>query len=119
MSKATKNDLVEGKPDLSLLPLDILEEVARAYEYGLVKYQRNDWRGGFETHRSIAAALRHISAWNDQGEKYDKEAFERTGKNVHHLGMAVFNLLCALQTEGTKPDLVDNYKPSVEVEKCP
>jgi len=71
---APKNDEIEGKPDLSLLPLDILAEVAKTYKYGTIKYKRNSHRVGFETDRMIAACLRHISEWNDRGQEYDKDA---------------------------------------------
>lgn len=104
-----KNDAAEGKPDMSLLPLDILAHVARPYEYGLIKYGRNNWRKGFDTNRSIAAALRHISAWQDKGEDYDQEALEK-GVEMHHISCAIFNLLCVLDAIHNHPELVNNYK---------
>lgn len=118
-AEGLKNDNIEKKPDLSLLPMDLLGIVTRAYEYGLVKYQRNSHRGGFETNRNIAAALRHISDWNDKGQEYDKDAFELSGMKVHHLGMAIFNLLCILNAVVYKPDLVNNYIPEDFVSDVP
>jgi len=113
MTEATglKNDAIEDKPDLSLLPLDILAEVSKAYGYGTIKYKRNSHRGGFETHRMIAACLRHISEWNDKGQEYDKDAWEFANLKVHHLAMAIFNLICVLNSIMYKPELVDNYIP--------
>ena len=37
---APKNNEQENKPDLSLLPFDVLELDARAYQYGLIKYSK-------------------------------------------------------------------------------
>lgn len=111
--KATglKNDAIEQKADLSLIPLDLLDFVSKAYEYGTRKYKRNSHRGGFETHRTIAAALRHIAEWNDKGQEYDKDAWEREQMKVHHLGMAIFNLISILNSIRYKPELVNNYIP--------
>lgn len=108
---APKNDEQEQKPDLSLLPLDVLQAVARSYEYGLVKYFRNSWRKGFRTNRNVAAAKRHISNWQDEGQLYDKDAYELSQKKVHHIAMAIFNLLCILDAEVNHPELVENYVP--------
>jgi hypothetical protein len=107
-----KNDLHEGKPNLALLPMDVLGKVARAYEYGLKKYRRNSWRKGFKTDRMIAAALRHISQWNDRGQEYDKDAYDSEGMRVHHIAMAVFNLLCVMHTIDKWPDKVNNFIPT-------
>ncbi len=114
-----KNDAIEKKPDLSLIPLDLLEEVCRAYEYGLKKYKRNSHRGGFETHRTIAAALRHISEWNDKGQEYDKDAWENEKLKIHHIGMAVFNLLSTIHAIKNKSVLVDNYIPEDFISEVP
>ena len=111
MSEGDKNDREEGKPNLALLPMDVLGRVARAYEYGLKKYRRNSWRKGFKTDRMIAAALRHISEWNDRGQEYDKDAYDSEGMRVHHVAMAVFNLLCVLHTIDKWTDKVNNFIP--------
>lgn len=119
MSGALKSEHIEKKPDLSLLPLDLLGIVTRAYEYGLVKYFRNNHRKGFETNRCIAAAMRHISDWNDRGQEYDKDAYEVAGMRVHHIGMAIFNLLCVLDSITNHPELVNNYIPDNFVSEVP
>lgn len=111
-AKGLKNDSIEKKPDLSLLPLDLLGLVAKPYEYGLEKYQRNSHRGGFETHRNIAAALRHISDWNDRGQEYDGDAWQIANTKVHHISMAIFNLLCVLDAVTYNQNLVDNFIPA-------
>jgi Domain of unknown function (DUF5664) len=71
----------QEKPDLSLLPREFLDEVAKAMQYGEKKYGRYNYRGGMAWHRIVAACMRHITAWND-GEDCDSES------GVSHLGHA-------------------------------
>lgn len=75
----------ESKIDLSLLPKELLEETAKAFMWGEKKYGRNNFRGGMEHHRLVAAALRHITAYNS-GEDNDIES------GNSHLGHAVASL---------------------------
>jgi len=78
-SRAKKFD--SGKPDLSLIPRVALDEEARAFMYGAEKYGRYNFHKGMEVSRLIAAALRHITAYNE-GAELDIES------HVHHLGHA-------------------------------
>jgi hypothetical protein len=52
-----------NKPDLSLVPRSVMDAIARALMYGEKKYSRGNYRLGMESHRLIAAAMRHITAW--------------------------------------------------------
>jgi len=63
----------QGKPDLSHISQTLVEEVARVREFGAKKYARNNWRIGFKYTRSIAAALRHLFAYNE-GQDLDPES---------------------------------------------
>jgi hypothetical protein len=67
----TKHD--EGKPRLSLVSRELIEELARVRAFGTQKYSKNNWRKGFKYSRSIDAALRHIAAFNS-GEDLDSES---------------------------------------------
>lgn len=71
----------QEKPDLSLLPIEFLTEVAKAMAYGEKKYGRYNYTGGMAWHRIIAASLRHIFAFA-AGEDFDPES------SVSHLGHA-------------------------------
>lgn len=71
----------QEKPDLSLLPPEFLNEVARAMMYGAKKYGRLNYVGGMEWHRIVAASLRHMTAFM-YGEDNDPES------GVSHLGHA-------------------------------
>ena len=78
-SRAKKFD--SGKPDLSLIPRVALDEEARAFMYGAEKYGRHNFHKGMEVSRLVAAALRHITAYNE-GSNVDSES------GVSHLGHA-------------------------------
>lgn len=69
--KAAKHD--QGKPQLSLNPIEALEMMARAFEYGANKYSRNNFKKGHEWTRCIDAALRHIMAFA-HGEDLDPDS---------------------------------------------
>ena len=98
-----------NKPDLSHIPLDLMEYVVRAFEYGMTKadpHPRDNWRLGFSTNQTLAAALRHIGEFKDHGYSWDSEALEHR-QQVHHLAMAIFNLFAALNTCVYHPEMVD------------
>ena len=95
---APKNNEEENKPKLGLLPFDVLEQDAIAYEYGVYKYDQYSWTEGFITSELISSAMRHIKAYFWDGEIYDKEAMEK-GFKMHHLASARFCLASILHAE--------------------
>lgn len=80
-----------GKPDLSLIPRHAAEAIARALMYGEGKYGRNNYLRGFKSYRLVAAALRHIFAWQS-GEETDPES------GLSHLDHAIACLAMLIQT---------------------
>ena len=78
-----------GKPDLSLVPLGLVEGCARAMMFGVDKYGRDNWRGGFADSRLLAACLRHVMAYTN-GERVDQES------GLCHLDHAAFSLAVVL-----------------------
>lgn len=79
----------QNKPDLSLLPKEFLEEVAKAFMHGEKKYARYNYLAGMDWHRVIASAFRHLSAFNE-GEDLDTES----GNNhLAHAGACIAMLL--------------------------
>lgn len=104
MSNAKKFD--SEKADLSLCPLPALELMARAFQYGEKKYGRMNYlEGGMASSRLVAAAMRHILAW-ETGEDNDAES------GVSHLGhaLACITMLAHQIAEGTA---VDNRRKKV------
>jgi hypothetical protein len=69
---ALKHD--SAKVDLSLVPLEAMEGIARAMTYGAKKYSRGNYRlSGMEWTRLAAACARHLFAWL-AGEDLDPES---------------------------------------------
>lgn len=64
----------EGKPRMDLVPLDIIENVAKILTMGANKYGENNWQKlpNFWS-RYKAALLRHLAAV-DKGELLDQES---------------------------------------------
>lgn len=87
-TKAAKND--GKKADLSLLPKTFLVEVAKAFMVGEKKYGRYNYTKGHDASQLMAAAMRHLTAWNE-GEEHDPE------DGQHHLGAAAACIAMALR----------------------
>lgn len=89
MSK--KND--QDKLPYHLLPFDSIDKIVEVQKFGIAKYGANTWQkvpNGKK--RYIAAALRHISKFN-QGERFDSES------NLNHLAHATCSLIYALHID--------------------
>ena len=69
-----------------LVPFEALDEVARLYGKGALKYEANNWRKSYAWSLSLAALLRHVSRWA-QGEDIDPE----TG--CHHMACVAWHAL--------------------------
>ena len=89
-----------GKPDMTMIPFQALEEVAKVMMFGKEKYGRDNWKAGITTTRLSAAALRHLGQWCD-GIDLDKES------NENHIAHAAANLLMLLWTIKNKPEMDD------------
>lgn len=70
MAEALKYDT--GKARMDLLDPQALEELANVLGYGAKKYAAHNWRKGMDWSRMVAAALRHINAFN-AGQDRDPE----------------------------------------------
>lgn len=92
------------KPRMDLLPNAALTGIAEVLTFGAKKYDAHNWRGGIEYSRLIAAAYRHLGAFND-GEDLDPESGL---SHLKHLGCCV-SFLLEQEAKGTGLD--DRYKP--------
>lgn len=90
LEQGTKYD--QGKPDLTIVPVEAIESMARAFMYGAKKYSRGNFKKGLEVNRTLAAALRHIYAFSS-GENLDPESGEsHLSHALAALAMTVYNL---------------------------
>lgn len=106
MSQGKKNDA--EKVPMDLLSHEALVEIAKVFGFGAKKYARHNYRGGIAYSRLVAAAYRHLGAFNS-GEDVDPESGL---PHVAHLGCCVVMLLDMLREH---PELDDRYKPTKEI----
>lgn len=92
----------QGKAPMSLLDRPFLEGVARVLAFGAKKYDREQWRGGFNWTRLTDAALRHLLQFID-GEDLDSESGE---SHIFHAGCCLMFLARMIQD---RPDLDDRW----------
>jgi len=105
---APKNNNIENKAQISLIPLDILIPMLEpAYREGILKYDRESWRLGFNSTVMYDALMRHLTKWFFGLESHDLEAEEKFNITKHHLGAAIFCLINLYNTENKFPELDD------------
>lgn len=91
-----------GKPPMDLLPREALVAAAEVLGFGAQKYGRYNWRGGMDWSRLVAAAMRHLTAWN-AGESTDAE----TG--MSHIAHAMVDLMMLATYERAKIGTDDRH----------
>jgi hypothetical protein len=94
------------KLPVNLLSTEALNQTAAVLKFGADKYHAHNWRDGFVWSRPLAAAMRHIMAFND-GEDKDPES------GLSHLAHAACCIMFLLEFEKTHPELDDRYKVDV------
>lgn len=106
--KAPKNNNTENKSQVSLIPLDIIIPMLEpAYREGIIKYQRESWRLGFNSTVMYDALMRHLKAWFFDLESYDPETKEKYNIDKHHLGAVLFCAINLYATNMKFPELDD------------
>lgn len=63
----------QDKPDLSYIPREALDAMARAFMHGAKKYGPGNYLGGMEWRRLTASAMRHVTDFNE-GQDLDPES---------------------------------------------
>lgn len=81
----------EGKPQLSYI-LDImpaLKDLVNRMEHGSRKYERGNWKKGFDKDQLIDSTLRHLSDFHES-----KDIDEESGEDkLSNIGGALFNVV--------------------------
>lgn len=80
-----------------------LEELAKVYTAGSIKYSDRNWEKGFDWTRLLGAAMRHLFAFC-KGEDFDEES------GCHHLAAVAFYCFALMHFRITRPDLDDRIK---------
>lgn len=97
----------QDKLPLHLLSTEAMNQTAAVLKFGAKKYAEHNWRKGFAWSRPLAAAMRHITAFND-GEDKDPES------GLSHLAHAACCIMFLLEFEKTHQELDDRYKPNLQ-----
>lgn len=97
----------QDKLPLHLLSTEAMNQTAAVLKFGAQKYAEHNWRKGFAWSRPLAAAMRHITAFNN-GEDRDPES------GLSHLAHAACCIMFLLEFEKTHPELDDRYRPDVQ-----
>jgi hypothetical protein len=96
--------LDNGKPNIALIPPEVLLQMAEVFGFGAEKYGMNDWRKDYsEWSRTYSSIQRHLNAfW--AGEDLDPES----GKP--HLTHALTQMAILLMYYHEHKDMDDRYK---------
>lgn len=82
-----------GKPDLTLVPRNVIREIAKIRMYGVQKYGTSEsWRS-VEINRYRAAAFRHFLAYLDDPHGVDEES------GLPHLSHLACNVAFLIELE--------------------
>lgn len=98
----------QDKLPLHLLSTEAMNQTAAVLAFGAVKYAEHNWRKGFAWSRPLAAAMRHITAFNN-GEDKDPES------GLSHLAHAACCIMFLLEFEKTHKHLDDRYRDTKNV----
>ncbi len=96
-----KND--QNKPPIALMPPEAIVEIAKVFDFGVQKYDADNWRAGFKWRRLVSAVLRHTFAWLG-GEDKDPES------GLSHLAHAACGIMMLIAFEVTKSGEDDRWK---------
>ena len=108
MNQGIKHD--QEKPPMDLLDTTALETLSMVLAFGAKKYARHNWRNGLEYSRLVAAAMRHMAAFN-RGEDNDPE----TG--LPHPAHAMCCMMFLTWMMANRTDMDDRWKAQHHLEK--
>lgn len=93
MGQETAGRFSEGKIRYDLVAPWALEQIARVYTYGTIKYDDDNWWKGLKWKKDVfGCILRHVWKWF-RGEINDDES------GLHHLAHAAWNCMALMEYE--------------------
>lgn len=110
LTGAAKNDKADLKPDYSMIPKVVMDQLSYVMMAGAEKYGTFNYTKGHNITQLTAAVCRHAKQI-EAGEDIDKDTSDRLGKDIYHWACIMASGLMALhQMElGTLKD--DRFKP--------
>lgn len=114
-----------GKPDLSLIPYEVLEECAYVLMHGARVYGRYNWQRGLDYTRLDGAGQRHRGKFMDLGQTLDFDPKCKTCQTPpcnkhshrHHIASTIVNYMFLLSYELNNQKQNDNRRPSFQKKK--
>jgi len=94
-----------GKPQINMVPFELIQGVAGVLEFGAAKYCKDNWKKGMDWTRCWDSAQRHMWAWQN-GEDFDPES----GKS--HLAHAASNIAFLMWYAENRPEFDDRTPKS-------
>lgn len=88
-------DMHTGKGRYDLLPMCVIDRLAKHYEAGALKYSDRNWEKGIPAHSFADSAMRHFCKYMDGWDDED------------HLIAAIWNLCGLAWTEVKRPEMMD------------
>ena len=96
MGQKSAGRFSEGKTRYDLVAPWAMEQIAKVYTYGTIKYDDDNWWKGLSWKKNaIACIFRHVWAWI-RGEVNDPES------GLHHLAHASWNCMTLMEYEKNK-----------------
>jgi hypothetical protein len=109
--KAVKNDEdYEEKPPMQLLPATAIEEMARCFGYGAMKYGVNNYKKGdcLPVERLLGAAIRHIYRHLDHDVIDEESGRLHLGHAMSDIAMAIDVLIIKAEEYGRNMEVVED-----------
>jgi len=94
-SSGAVRDMHTGKGRYDLLPMCVIDRLAKHYEAGALKYSDRNWEKGIPAHSFADSAMRHFCKYMDGWDDED------------HLIAAIWNLCGLAWTEVKRPEMMD------------
>jgi hypothetical protein len=101
-----------GKERYDLMAPYPLNEIAKVYTYGTIKYDDNNWRKGMKWGKLFSAMMRHAWKWW-RGERFDEES------GLHHLAHAAWQCMALMEYEIYHPEHDDRMRLDLAPKKEP
>jgi hypothetical protein len=99
----------EGKVRHDLVAPWALEQIARVYTYGTIKYNDDNWWKGLKWKKDVfGCVLRHVWKWF-RGEQNDDES------GCHHLAHAAWNCMALMEYERNKIGIDDRVPYTLDL----
>lgn len=92
-------DASKGKGIPSAIPTRALLKLAKRFEDGAAKYERDNWKQGIPLSRYVDSLYRHLWAYMDGDQTED------------HLGAIIWNAVCLSETD----DMITDGELSIDL----